>query len=193
MFVTAHARYHPLLQDLARDLAFRQILLLRDPRDIVVSNSFHMLQDTLNQHHGYYTDKLNNDGERLMTSIRGLEGEPGKRLPSIAETLSGYLPWLDQPSILVVRFEDLIGPRGGGDPNKQLDEIERISGFVGRPLNREGAARIAGKMYARGSLTFRRGQAGDWRNHFSEAHKAAFEEVAGDLLERLGYIRGAEW
>jgi hypothetical protein len=152
-----------------------------------------MLQDTLNQHHRYYADTLNSDEERLMTSIRGLEGAPGKRLPSIAETLSGYLPWLDQPSILVVRFEDLIGPRGGGDLDKQLDEIERISGFVGRYLNREGSERIARKMYAKGSLTFRRGQAGDWRNHFTEAHKAAFEEIAGDLLERLGYVKGAEW
>ena len=193
MFVTAHARYHPDLLDLANDLGFKHILLLRDPRDVAVSHSYHMLQDTLHQHHRYYIDTLQSNEERLMASIRGFEDGPGRRLPSIGQVLSRYLPWLDHPSTMVVRFEDLVGPRGGGDPGKQLDEIERISGFVGRSLNREGAQQIARKMYAKGSLTFRKGQTGDWQNHFTAVHRAAFEETAGDLLVRLGYAKGAEW
>jgi hypothetical protein len=36
---------------------------------------------------------------------------------------------------------------------------------------------------------FRRGVAGDWRNHLNENHLAAFRERHGDLVERLGY----EW
>ena len=36
---------------------------------------------------------------------------------------------------------------------------------------------------------YRRGVAGDWRNHFTDKHIAAFRDRYGDLAERLGY----EW
>jgi hypothetical protein len=187
MFVTSHARFHPDLQHLIEELGFKHILLLRDPRDVAVSHAFYMMQDTLHQHHEYYTKTLKSDEERLMASIRGFEDGAGNHMTSIGETFGAYLPWMDLPSTVVVRFEDMIGPHGGGDAEKQLGQIQRTGEFVGRPVDRKGAQRIAQKMYGNGSLTFRKGQAGDWRNHFTEAHKRAFQEVAGDLLIRLGY------
>ena len=105
----------------------------------------------------------------------------------------GYIPWLDDPSTLVVRFEDLVGPRGGGVSGKQLDEIRRIADFVERPLSGEHAQRLAQKMYSRGSLTYRKGIVGDWRNHFTEDHRRVFKQVAGDLLIRLGYEKDTDW
>jgi hypothetical protein len=195
MFVTAHATFHPDFSDLIKELRFKHILLLRDPRDIAVSHAFYMMQDTLHQHHRYYAETLKSDEERLMASIRGFREGDGveKPLLPIGELYGAFLPWMDDPSTLVVRYEDMLGPRGGGDAEKQLDEIERIGGFVERPLDREGAQLIARKMYGKGSLTFRRGKAGDWQNHFTEAHKHAFKEVAGDLLIRLGYEEDASW
>ena len=43
------------------------------------------------------------------------------------------------------------------------------------------------------SGTFRKGQPGNWREHFSEANKAFFKENAGDLLIRLGYEKDHDW
>ena len=40
---------------------------------------------------------------------------------------------------------------------------------------------------------YRKGQPGDWRNHFTEAHVAAFKEKFGDLLVRLGYEPDNNW
>jgi hypothetical protein len=196
MFVTAHARFHQSFSELVKELHFKHVLLLRDPRDVAVSHSFYMLQDTLHQHHKYYARTLKSSEERLMASIRGFdEGEEVREfIPSIGETFGRYLPWLNDPSTLVVRFEDLVGPsRGGGDTKRQLDEILRIGEFVERPLNLERAQRIAKEMYGKGSLTFRKGHAGDWRNHFTQAHKDAFKEVAGDLLIRLDYEKDLKW
>lgn len=34
---------------------------------------------------------------------------------------------------------------------------------------------------------YRRGIAGDWRNHFTDTHIAAFRDRYGDLVEKLGY------
>lgn len=191
MFVTAHARFHSEFRNITEELQYKRILLLRDPRDVAVSRTFYLQRDMLHQHYRYYTETLKSNEERLMASIHGIGSDGGeylrRPLPSIGETFSRYLSWMDDPSTLVVRFEDLIGPRGGGNAKKQLEEIKRIGTFVQRPLDHEQAQRIAQKMYGTGSLTFRKGQAGDWQNHFTEAHKRAFEETAGGLLGRLGY------
>lgn len=192
MFVTAHARFDQRLKDLSDELRFKRILLLRDPRDVAVSRTFYLQRDTLHQHYRYYTESLKNDRERLTVSIRGFE-ENGRSLPSIGETFDRYLSWLNDPATLVVRFEDLIGPRGGGREEKQLEEIKRIGTFVGRPLDPEQVHQIAEKMYGKGSLTFRKGTSGDWRNHFDDAHRRLFDETAGDILVKLGYEKDGTW
>ena len=40
---------------------------------------------------------------------------------------------------------------------------------------------------------YRKGQPGDWRNHFTEEHVAAFKEKFGDLVVRLGYEPDNDW
>ena len=195
MFATAHARFHPGFSDLIEELGFKQILLLRDPRDVAVSHSFYLLKDTLHQHHEYYAKTLKSDEERLMASIRGFKtGEGvGETVPSMGESYGRYLRWMESPATLAVRFEELVGVSGGGSETRQLDEIRRIGKFVGRPLDTNATRRIAEGMYGKGSLTFRKGQAGDWRNHFTDDHREAFKQVGGDLLVRLGYEDDTDW
>ncbi len=40
---------------------------------------------------------------------------------------------------------------------------------------------------------YRKGEGGDWVNHFTEEHVAAFKERYGDLAERLGYEENGDW
>lgn len=195
MFVTAHARFHPALAELIEKLRFRHVLLLRDPRDVVVSHAFYVKRERQHFHHEYFTEVLQSDEERIMAAIRGFgsDASDGAPLLPIGESFAGFIRWLEEPSTLVVRFEDLIGPQGGGDSERQLATIESIGRFVSRPVDREQARHIAQRMYGKGSLTFRKGQMGDWRNHFTDAHRRAFKEVGGDSLIELGYESSMDW
>jgi Sulfotransferase family len=40
---------------------------------------------------------------------------------------------------------------------------------------------------------YRKGIAGDWKNHFSPGEKETFKEMAGDLLITLGYEKDLDW
>jgi hypothetical protein len=40
---------------------------------------------------------------------------------------------------------------------------------------------------------YRKGESGDWKNHFTEAHKAFFKERYNHLLVKLGYEKNADW
>ena len=70
---------------------------------------------------------------------------------------------------------------------RQLAEIRRVAEFVERPISDAEARRVADGMYGRAGLRFRKGQIGDWRAHFNDEHRRAFERVAGRQLQALGY------
>jgi sulfotransferase 6B1 len=111
--------------------------LLRDPRDVVVSFALSPLKrQSWQQHHEYYTKTLKSDEERIMATIYGFgqDNDTGTPLASIKQIYKGFTAWLDKPSTLEVRFEQLVGSRGGGDDEEQLAEIQRIGQFIGRPL-----------------------------------------------------------
>jgi hypothetical protein len=196
MFVSAHARYHAALQAAIKQLQIKHIVLLRDPRDVVVSYTFFVLRESWHHHHRYYRDVLKNDDERLMATIRGFsrtQSGDSKPLASIGEIFQGFLPWLEDASVLFCRFEDLVGPRGGGIAEKQVQEIRRLAAFVQRPVTEQQALAIAKSMYSENSMTFRKGAMGQWRTHFREEHKAVFKEFANPVLTRLGYEENANW
>ena len=75
-------------------MGFRSILILRDPRDTVVSQSFYL--STLERHPQYrrYTEVLKTPEERLMVSIRGAQpDEYGPGVPSVGERVRRYAAW----------------------------------------------------------------------------------------------------
>ena len=193
MFATAHARFHPSLVRFLEELGFKQVLLLRDPRDVVVSHVFYVKRERLHQHHTYFMEVLKSNEECIMATIKGFESSAGYTSISIKERFDGYIAYFNHSSTLVVRFEDLVGPQGGGDAEKQLTDIQRIGEFVNKPIDRGQARQIAEKIYGKSTLTFRKGQSGDWRNHFTDAHRRAFKEIAGETLIRLGYEKDTDW
>ena len=189
MFVTAHAAHDQWLAEELDRLGFKHVLLLRDPRDVVVSRAFFRKREAWHVHHRYFQEVLTTDPDRIMATIVGFSASDVSPvpLPSIGDSFRSYLPWLESDSVLTVRFEDLLGPAGGGDADTQRETVQRIAEYIDRPLDMAAASSIADRLYAPKGITFRRGVAGDWRNHFTDEHREAFAEVAGDLLSTLGY------
>lgn len=193
MFVTAHARWSPALVELLPELGYRHVLLLRDPRDILVSYASFVVRQRHHEHHRYYAQVLTSDEDRIMTSIRGYTAATGSTHGSIGDRMRAYLPWLDEPDTLVCRYETLVGERGGGSREAQIEEIGRIGAFLGRPLAPSVAETVADRMYSKASMTFRKGVIGDWANVLTPAHREEFKRIAGDVLVRFGYESGTDW
>ncbi|MEU5553654.1 hypothetical protein ABZ738_28175 [Micromonospora sp. NPDC047793] len=93
--------------------------------------------------------------------------------------------WLyHHPKVCNVRYEDLIGPRGGGSRRSQVEAIDRVLRHIGS--NRDAEA-VADKVYNPDSWSFYKGRSGGWRERFSERNLARFTEQFGDLLEQYDY------
>jgi hypothetical protein len=167
------------------------IFVYRDPRDMLISHVFYATQ--MHKGHGmhrYYTETLQTMEERINAAILGVD-EPGSELSPVRAKYEGYLGWLEQPAVLCLRFEDLILDRPAA-LERILDYLVR-RGFKPQLPREQEIAILEQAIAPKKSGTFRKGQPGNWREHFSEANKALFKDQAGDLLLRLGYEKDNDW
>ncbi len=167
------------------------VFVYRDPRDMIVSHVFYATQ-IHEEHwmHAYYTEALHTMEERIEAAIRGVE-EPGSELTPIRERYARYLGWLQVPSVLSLRFEDLILHQQEA-LGSLLDYLAK-RGFNPRVERDQAIAVLQEAIAPRRSGTYRKAKPGNWREHFTEANKAQFKEQAGDLLIELGYETGDDW
>lgn len=186
-----HLHAKPELVEVLCSGSFAPFFILRDPRDVVVSHVFYVT-DMEPDHalHPHYTQHLGNFDERLMTSILGL---PDGRFPfdDITGRFQPYLGWMEQPAVLVLRYEELVK-----SPQSGLEEIVQHACQQGFPLDCPVSAALeilAEAINPRRSPTFRSGKTGAWKAHFKPEHTAAFKTIAGDLLIDLGYETSHDW
>jgi hypothetical protein len=183
-FVNAHCVYTPGLADLFHEGGMRVVCILRDPRDVAVSQMHYIKQRRQHFAHEEYM-ALPSDRERLMVSIRG--GELGGReLQSLEQRYRQFLDWERDGGAVTVRFEDLVGIEGGGSAEAQRLVVQRVAGHLGVAVG-EGTMRAVEEGLFGVGKTFRRGQIGGWQEEFSGEHERAIQEVAGPLLAELGY------
>ncbi len=164
--------------------------IYRDPRDMLVSQVF-FATEMHNSHgmHAYYNSLPDFDA-RLKVAITGID-QDGLKMVSVRERYAGVFAWLAQEHLMCIRFEDLRNKR---DETllRMLDQVEKTGYQV--PVTREAALEtLIEAIDPKKSHTFRSGKTGGWVDHFSEANKALFKEVGGNLLEKLGYEKGSEW
>ncbi len=158
--------------------------IYRDPRDVVVSHVHYVTEMSPDHvHHAYYR-ALPDFEARLRTSILG-RPDLDVPFPDIRARFEPYLGWMDCPEVLALRFEDFITHRE--ETLLRVVEHAQARG-LSLPLGVDATLRaLDSAMDPRRSPTFRSGKIGKWREAFTSEMEALFREVAGDLLERLGY------
>lgn len=180
--------------EVARAHGARVVFITRDPRDQVVSHAFHYRLHEEHPLHPYFRDEVPELDDAILAVIRGIGPGPWGHLADVDTFFRMFLPWRERDGVYHTTFERLVGPAGHGAADAQRSEVEAILAHIGFPVATRAAARaVATRVFSKVSPTFRRGQIGSWREHFTARHRAAFKEVAGPLLIDLGYERDLDW
>jgi hypothetical protein len=164
--------------------------IYRDPRDLLVSQVF--FATDMHEGHGmheYYNSLLNFD-ERLKVAITGIDKD-GLKMVSVKQRYEGVFQWLDQKSVMCIRFEDLINNRDA-TLLSMLDEVEK-TGYKTPTPRGTALSILVEAIQPKKSHTFRSGKTDGWKNYFTDEHKSLFKDVAGDLLVSLGYEKSNGW
>lgn len=193
--ISAHLPWNHHLSELVSDLDYRILFMVRDPRDVAISNVNYVTRMDLAHPLHEILKRLPDDDARLSVLIDPPE-EVLAVLPEIwrNQGLSTFLPWLDEPNCLLVRFEDLIGAKGGGSDARQLSTILAIAAHVGVQLDDRSLQDAASDLFGNaGSKTFFQGQINRWVSEFKPHHSEAFKRRSGLTLSRLGYEKSDAW
>ncbi len=178
--------------------AYRTIIVLRDPRDVL--NSFYFFEN-------YYVDN-----NRTLSKIRGDIND------SDTKNIEKYLPFkIEKPqestpqfsyskfwdfykndkSILFVKYEDMVA-----DTYKELKRVLKFIGYsnigeekIKQIIDNNNIKKLRSKERTTDvkSRFFRKGIVGDWKNNFSEQSINYFKLEYGKLLEDMGYEKNQEW
>jgi hypothetical protein len=190
-YTSAHLPYDPRLEKVLEEFGIRAFFVIRDPRDIALSQVNHVMQREAHFLHEDYKKLAEN--ERLLAAIRGFKQPDGSyKGGSIAQRIEHIRGWMTAPSVMVVRFEDMIGAAGGGDAAVQQRTIREIGQHAGIELSAPQASEIGERAFGKG-VTFHAGQIGKWRGAFDDEAKAAFKTEAGQSLIELGYAEDNNW
>lgn len=175
------------------------VFIYRDLRDVAVSQAHHILNyDGVRfQHPAPNAYKaLGGFDEVLSAVITGLGAFPG-----VVDRWVLYAPWLDCEWTLALRYEDVLADPANAAKQMLEYGIERtlkpfnLNIRVSSSLFDKAVAEMA-EMGGRTELspTYRKGQPGEWRERFTDEHRALFKKSDPDgWLVRLGYEASSDW
>ena len=190
------------------------IFLVRDLRDVFVSYVYH-LDNIFFNHEVADSIKLLSKTEKsqdVLTNIIHTWAELNfsQKLTAILEhndlspvDFKNYIePCIDiaqSHNTIIIRFENLVGPKGKGNKLSQINEVTKIVNAYGKDLSRAQIIRICDRLFGIDDLvskwnnTFRSGQIGSWETHFEENHKETFKTRYNDFLFYFGYVDTPDW
>lgn len=167
-------KHHPFFRSPA-------LFIYRNPLDVLVSeaNWFH---EPRNSPLAGYLSGLDHRSRLLR-----LADDPWL-LGTIRDRVGAFIPWLDFPNVIPLSFEELVGARGGGSDEVQLDLIWSIQLKLqvgGRPED------IARRVFNPESPTFAEGRVGGWMRHRTPELEERLRRLSPDYLRAFGFEPGA--
>ncbi|MCM4084818.1 sulfotransferase domain-containing protein [Paractinoplanes hotanensis] len=165
---------------------YRAFFVMRDPRDMLVSsyfstrNSHGPMGDVLEQRR-VLLDKPRKEGMLWLIDDLAKKGR--------FNVLRSWIDAPPTPEVRLVRYEDLTGENQAEEMAELLKHcgIHLPPAELAQTLDKYSFAKMNSRQGTATVSHYRKGQAGDWQNHFDDDIYEAFTKATGNLVERAGY------
>jgi hypothetical protein len=168
-----------------------KIILIRDPRDMIVSSS-----EWVDWHVKHkITDPwfINNWPRNSFKKKLKLLLFPKKLHHLDAFECNNILKFTCDKNNLVVRFEDLVGEKGGGNRENQKKTIYSILNYLNISLEEQAIEKIMNQLWGN-TNTFRKGIIGRGKQYINDKQmKDWMNYRLGHAMLKLGYIEDYNW
>tara|TARA_B100001250_G_scaffold65148_1_gene51594 strand:+ start:9135 stop:9992 length:858 start_codon:yes stop_codon:yes gene_type:complete len=184
-FIIGHVPYSEQTEKVHSSAIDLSLTIIRDPRDMILSMLRHIKERPHHHAFDYLFNNLDNDSERFFAVAEGYDNFQG-RLIGVDHMINSMLNWQVSDTNLCIKFEDIVGPSGGGSLISQLKTLETILTFIGLSSSKSDLEMLALNTFGKSS-TFRKGQAYGWKQVLKEDENKIFEEKYSLILEKMGY------
>jgi hypothetical protein len=177
-----HCHGSPHNVELLRRAGVRYAVLFRDPRDVAVSHYFYVRNTPWHPEHPVYAP---------LAVVEGLDEFARRSLPAWADWVRSWRDRHDEELGLIVRYEEMLqDAEGVMTALAEHFELDSSPETVGRIVEQQRFERLAAgrrRGQERSGSFFRKGVAGDWKNHFTPELRETYARVLGDFLVEFGY------
>lgn len=166
-----------------------KVVQVRDFRDSLVSLVHHFNKTPI-KWKSFGIEEKASFGAKLKFLI---SQNPDVNGSPILDHAKNAVAFLNDPHAVVIRFEDLVGPLGGGDLELQQQTISNLANSLGIELSSEKLTYITDNLFGTETgpkvpkSNFRSGQIGSWEKCFDEEHIQLFNNIWGFYQKALGY------
>lgn len=196
---SCHFPYSDVAADVMSGAGMKIIFAIRDPRDIAISQVNYICKLERHPLHQMLLNQYNGFDARLLACVRGIEGidkyrNPhhltfiDKDMPSLSVRAAAFLGWRGHRDVLTVRFEDLVGARGGGDDVRKRTVISDMAQHIGKVLSPAQIDNLMARSADTKSATFFSGKAYSWRKTLNAETAALVTNELRSTIENYGYL-----
>ena len=164
------------------------LVMYRDLRDVAVSYVFYVRRTPWHPEHPHYNG---------LTPAQGLARFADTLLSAYADWVRSWHANRDPGKSIELRYEELLAA-----PREKLTEVAEFFGLDPDPavldgiveansFERMSAGRDAEKQ--QDQSFFRKGVAGDWRNHMTGELKTKYKDVLREFLIEFNYEKDESW
>jgi hypothetical protein len=168
------------------------VLQIRDLRDACLS-MVHWQNDLIQEAIG---NQASFD-DKLLFVISGAGSVYKNQVFNLQKCALRALEIMDHPNVIVSRFEDLVGSKGGGDDGKQRELIYKLADELNLGLKPHELEEVASILWGNEEgpfkPTFRQGQIHKWKEIYKPQHIYACKKYFGEILIKLGYEVDLNW
>lgn len=187
-FFSSHLPYDQKVIRLLDDSDINIINIIRDPRDILISRLHYVKGLKRHRLHDYIYNQCADDKERMERFIFGpKDGEQVAGLVPYIITLQRFKGWMNDPSVLTLKYEDLVGERGGGTRSAQINAYQKLFDHIGLPLDKSGFDELSKATGQTRTPTLRKGVIGGWKNQLDSDLQELLQEQLSDYLSYMQY------
>lgn len=164
-YLSGHVPWTAATAQLVREASLKHLIIIRDPRDVLVS----FVHFVLRPEHILSKDfaSLSPD-ERVKLALEGgRDAGSGVQINGLRQGFASIMAWQQEPAVLFVRFESLIGERGGGSSAAQRAAVQAICQHLELPHDDALVDQVCLRAFDTGAATFRRGEIGSWRDELT--------------------------
>ncbi|MCW8828151.1 MAG: sulfotransferase domain-containing protein [Gammaproteobacteria bacterium] len=166
-YVTGHANYSQGIKNILDTAGFKTVLVIRDPCDVIVSYAHYVAGTQSHFLHEAFKEMSLFDRVRFSLDGGRLSGLDVEAFPVMLSRIDG---WMKQRNVYVLKFENIVGEKGGGSDELQAAELANLGDFCGVNFDVD----IVRDQLFGVSKTFRKGQIG-----------SALQELPADLIAEV--------
>jgi hypothetical protein len=181
-YVTSHVGYNDLLIDYIKNQNFKMIFMVRDPRAILNSSYNYILNNQNHTLNPYF--KKMSINKRYENLIYGAKFN-NFTLHSIKQKYDIIKKFKEDLNFLTIKFEDIIGSKGGGSDELMMLNIQNIANFINADLSKTEF--VSENFFGPGRKTFRKGNIEAWRDEMPKELVTAATNEFKSILSSWDY------